>query len=546
VTDMFAFCTEQEPGHIMPSTLLKLFWIDSITRSARIWSHLLRRLTCHNEVAYLTMAYWQPILNPYRLLRERQAWCPLCYEDWLKAGNSVYEPLLWRLQRVDTCLVHQCKLVECCPGCGKQFTTFTSNGAVGFCPKCRTWLGNEAHAGQAVAIASESYRLSHAVGQLLTLAPQVTDLNKSMVPDVIETIHKRRVPYTNIKSALHISMTALSNIKAGARLPNLNTLAHLAILSEGALWGTLNGQATCLPESASSKPLRLKTAPQKQTYLKQLLASSDPLPALSYVARTCGFSWVMTLQKAFPVEYEILRIRIYEEQRQALQDILDGDVIMTVIELARRRDYHQSILVHRFPELCRQVTQAHHKRKLSHCRQYLLDLIQTNCFPCITAITKTLEVGSYYLTQHFPEEMRLIEAQHHHQIQQQEQVTRQYLDAALASDLLPPMSLQEIARELDTSVKTLKRNFPIHSREILDRRREYMVSQIQLTCQQIRQTVFELHQQGIYPSVDRLHAVIGIWMVHGKAHRNAYIEAMNTCGYLDVRTKSSMRHYIPT
>ena len=108
------------------------------------------------------------------------------------------------------------------------------------------------------------------------------------------------------------------------------------------------------------------------------------------------------------------------------------------------------------------------------------------------------------------------------------------------------MSLQEIARELDKSVKTLKRNFPVHIHEILDRRREYMAGQIQLTCQQIRQTVFELHQQGIYPSVDRLHAVIGTWMVHGNAYRNAYMEAMNTCGYLDVRTKSSMRHYIST
>lgn len=545
VADLVAFCSKQTSEKAMPSTIHKLFWIDSITQSGRLWFRLLSRLTCRHEVVYLTMAHWERLLNPYRLLRERQAWCPLCYATWLNKDEPVYEPLLWRLQQVDTCLIHQCKLVHTCPACGQQFPTITYNGAVAFCPKCQTWLGNEAHNNNPIAITSESYQFSQTVGALLALAPQAVHPNEHLIPQVIEAIHQQRqMPYTHIKDALHIGMTAFTPIKAGKRLPNLNTLTHLAILSEDMLWKALVGQRALLPQRGSNESLSLETANLKQRYLEDLLASSDPLPALLQMVRTCGFSWTSSLQKAFPALYDRLRTRIYDEQRQALQDVLDGDAIITVMELARQRGYYQTVLLRRFPEMCRQVTQVYHERKLNYCRQYLQELIQANCFPYLIDITKTLKVGAYYLAQHFPQEVAFIESQHQRYIQQQQQAARDYLDAALASDVLPPPSLDQIAAELGKSVKTLKRVFPLHSQKILDRRRKYLADQHEATCQKIRQTVFDLHQQGLYPSVDRLHAAIGTWMVHGKTYRNAYIDAMTACGYRDVSTKSSLRRYI--
>jgi AraC-like DNA-binding protein len=533
IANLVTFCSEQTSEKVMPSAIHKLFWIDSITQSGRMWSQLLARLTGCPQVVYLTMAYWECLLNPYQLLRERQAWCPVCYAEWLNTDKPIYEPLLWRLQRVDTCPIHQRKLEDVCPGCGQQFPSVTSNGAVGYCPRCQTWLGDEALNNRPVTITSESYQLSQTVGELLALAPQVGYLNERLIPQVIETIHhQRRMPYTHITDALHISMTAFTPIKSGERLPNLNTLTRLAILSEGMLWKALAGQSTLVPQSCSNESVLLETTEQKQRYLEELLASSDPLPALLHITRTCGFSWTSSLQKAFPSQYDKLRIRIYDEQRQALQDVLDGNAIITVIELARQRGYYQTVLFSRFPELCRQVTHAYHERKLNHCRQYLRELIQTNCFPYLIDISKTLEVGSYYLTQHFPEEVAFIETQRQRHCQQQAQEVQEYLEAALTTDVLPPLSLDQIAAELGKSVKTLKRVFPMHAQKILEKRRKYLADQLELTCRKIRQTVFDLHQQGIYPSVDRIHAVIGSWMVHGSAYRNAYIEAMTTCGYV--------------
>jgi hypothetical protein len=451
--------------------------------------------------------------------------------------KPVYEPLSWRLHRVDTCLIHQCKLVHRCPACNAQFVTLTNKSSVGYCPKCQTWLGCDAYSGEPISSTSESNQLSQTIGDLLALTPRLVNFNVSSVSQVIETIHQsRRMPYTHIQSAIHISMTTFLQVKSGKGLLNLNSLAHLAMLSEGMLWESLAGQTTCVQRRGSSEPSQLKTRAQKTLYLEQLLASSDPLPvSLLNIARTCGYSSAGRLRIAFPTQYARLRIRLYDEQRQALQDILDGDAIMAVHELARRRGYVASVIFRRFPELCRQVAQVYRERKLSHTRQYLQELIQTNHFPCLTAITKTLGVGSYYLTQHFPDELRFIEAQRQYQIQQQAKATEDYLDASLASDTLPPTSLQQIAAELGKDVGTLHHAFPVQARKILERRREYMANQLQIACEQIQQAVFELHQQGFYPGINRLHGLIGAWLVHGTAHHNAYIEAMTKCGYPDLR-----------
>jgi len=93
-------------------------------------------------------------------------------------------------------------------------------------------------------------------------------------------------------------------------------------------------------------------------------------------------------------------------------------------------------------------------------------------------------------------------------------------------------SLHQVGEAVGKSVRYLKNHFPLQSRVLVVRRREHVARHVEATCDRIRQSVLDLHQQGIYPSVDRIHSVIGSWMVHGKAYRHAYNEAMTLCGYL--------------
>ena len=145
-------------------------------------------------------------------------------------------------------------------------------------------------------------------------------------------------------------------------------------------------------------------------------------------------------------------------------------------------------------------------------------------------------MGDHYLKQHFAEELHVVETRRRQQLEHREAFVREYLDRVLAEDE-GSVSLEQIAQAVGRSTSYLKNNYPLQSRALLSRRRDYIAKQVQATCDRIRQTVFDLHRQGIYPSVDRIHAVIASWMVHGKPYRHAYIEAMTLCGYLVTPTQ---------
>lgn len=533
VRDLVAFCAEASPDRPIASEPHRLLWIDGVAASAGMWSSLLQDMTRNDRLQYTTMFHWQELLNPHGLLRPRQAWCPLCYDDWLKAGEPLYEPLLWRLQCVRVCLVHQCKLLEYCPTCEAGFNTITYKGVVGFCPKCCAWLGDEVRADEPVEPEAESNQIAQAVGQLLALAPRISLLKREIIPEVLEAIkQKRRLPNTRLSAALDSSINRLGELRLGVTAPTLALLARLEILSEGLLWKKLAGEEIALPPVPEASPIQVpKTVEEQRDYLDALLASSEPLLKPSDIAQRGGFADQWEMKTLFREHDRLIQQRRRDEQRQALQDVLDGEAIITVAALARQRRYHQSVLYKLFPELCHQVAEAYYVRREAKCRGILENLIESQIYPSIRAICKALEVADGYLWRHFPAEMAWIEAARVERSQQEKEAIKRHLDALLASKVFPSQSLEAIAQELGKSPQYLQRHFPEHAQCFLERRRDYHKEHLDEECARIRQEVLRLHQQGIYPSTDRVRAVVRNWMVHGTAYREAYIEAMKACGY---------------
>ncbi len=54
----------------------------------------------------LTMCAWADAISSHDLVRAIRAWCPVCYQTWLEAGQTLYEPLLWAVTVVTVCPVH--------------------------------------------------------------------------------------------------------------------------------------------------------------------------------------------------------------------------------------------------------------------------------------------------------------------------------------------------------------------------------------------------------------------------------------------------------
>lgn len=78
----------------------------------------LQRLTGQTTLRCGTLWALSHILaenSPVHSGKSRRRWCPACYRDW---GPTSYEPLIWEIDILSYCPVHDCRLESFCPSCG--------------------------------------------------------------------------------------------------------------------------------------------------------------------------------------------------------------------------------------------------------------------------------------------------------------------------------------------------------------------------------------------------------------------------------------------
>jgi hypothetical protein len=84
------------------------------------------------------------------------------------------------------------------------------------------------------------------------------------------------------------------------------------------------------------------------------------------------------------------------------------------------------------------------------------------------------------------------------------------LERVLASEEYPPLSMQEVTKQLGISLPSLKKYFPEICRAISERytnyRQEKSKQRVEILSQEIRQVAFKLHSEGIEPTASRISA----------------------------------------
>ena len=149
--------------------------ISSIGAIAEDWVRSLETLTMRNDLRYLSLLTWKNTLSAHSLIRRSLAWCPICLENERKAGQVIYEPLLWAFQDITVCTLHDRELDHVCPHCKKQLRIFRLTSRPGYCSNCRNWLGSSegADLSNRIVITKEwEYRVwvANAIGELLSNA----------------------------------------------------------------------------------------------------------------------------------------------------------------------------------------------------------------------------------------------------------------------------------------------------------------------------------------------------------------------------------------
>lgn len=271
--------------------------------------NVLQALTGQHQLRFLTLLSWAKVLPSRGLLRTNKAWCPVCYNDWERSGKPIYEPLLWSLQVVTTCPIHQQILSHQCPHCHRSLYPLEWNSRPGFCSRCQQWLGMTLEATcdtSALAAPVEppdwewQIFVVQSVGQILAQAPLVKP------PPVRENLAFcidlciKEATNNNAKrfaDLIYLSSSVPREWRSGQALAQLGLLLRVCWCFSLPLLDVLTGQVVIVqPLSLKVLPIALQRkktnrrfdAVKVQTFLETALCFEPP-QSLRQVAATIGY-----------------------------------------------------------------------------------------------------------------------------------------------------------------------------------------------------------------------------------------------------------------
>ncbi len=487
---------------------------------SRSGADALEKLTKRNDLSTLTMLIWANVISKKGLLRETQAWCPLCYEEWQVNRKIIYSPLLWSLKAVKMCLHHQRPLQERCPSpqCQKNPPIVATQIRLGYCPHCNYWLGNVAAPNFSTAEAvtdeesQQAYWNATALGELLQMTPDVpAPLQRADLASALDLLIDR-LPDKEAASLAHLlnlQPQTITDWQRGWPSPRVETLLQmcrlLAISPKQLFFESYdnsfftNSRWKAAIDRLNPTMMRLlsDSEEERRNPAEMLASDEEPPPSIREAAQRLGYRSKSLPYKQFPELTNAMtaknqknrkphpnRKMSSDELRQALEAVLvsDEEPSPSIQKVAQRLGYQNaSALRSRFPELSRAIVSKYQKYKprprdpmsSDELQQALESVLESNegFPPSLQEVAQRL--GYQYagsLCSRFPELSQAITAKyqkHNQRDAMSSDELRQALETALASDEEPPPSLYEVTQYLGyQNTSPLRLRFPELSKAI--------------------------------------------------------------------------------
>ena len=159
--------------------------INGMREMTRSLVDALEQLTLRQDLRYLSCLTYKGVIKERGLFRQHIAWCPQCFEQWRQEKKTIYEPLLWSFKDVNYCLQHNYQLSDRCPHCDSTQKAIANNSHLGFCDRCKQWLGSDNNNAETQINEPASLTII-GIGELIATAPFFN--SPPTLPDLIQKL----------------------------------------------------------------------------------------------------------------------------------------------------------------------------------------------------------------------------------------------------------------------------------------------------------------------------------------------------------------------
>lgn len=416
----------------------------------------LQKLTMRDDLRCLTMLPLRGIISYRHLIRPQRAWCPACYEEWYRSGQTTYEPLIWSLAVVTVCVRHRLRLRSRCHACNRELQFLASRTRPGHCNVCKVWLGDSGSAISNQEKLTDSEELewqTWAGNQVAELLKSASTISSPLPSTTLANFISRSIRSSTFKNELAfarksgIPQSTVNDLCRGNSVPQLSTLLKISFFAEVSVTDLVVGripEITEAPVSNSPDSLQPKTAKTAMPHhrwgnkkvivvrrsFEELLEIDPPLPMmqiknrLDYPASTLSSKFPDLHQKAVARYREYIEDRRRDFWRQVSEKLeiqLESVTPLSVSEVAREIGRSRTAVVKRFPRLCMRLSEHWLKRREENwgrVRTLLQDALRNDPPSHLKAIAKQLKLSHTSLYQHFPQLCHEIAARYAFQRQQ--------------------------------------------------------------------------------------------------------------------------------
>lgn len=286
---------------------------------------------------HLSLLPWAGILDPqaHQLLKNKSAWCPLCWREDQETGAPCYIRMLWTLEPVAVCPKHHVELATTCPRCRSSQEVLPRIPRQSICGSCGTDLISQIdlrrlrHADPH----GKNVWISSALGSLIA---HTCAVGSAIPPDAfcralnVLALRHFNGSHNDLADACGMSRRMLRDWASGKAKPYLSALMefayriqippHSMLLTEIGMTTPEDWHREASPSfSRRSKKLSGNELARLRRHLRAAIAAGAQGPrSLKAFAGTLGTTFNV-LRYHFPREYKVLQARAQTRRAKDVQ-----------------------------------------------------------------------------------------------------------------------------------------------------------------------------------------------------------------------------------